>query len=520
MVEPATRRVTRGLDVREGVLDEIGFDTVAWSADGRTFGYVARLGHALPLGGYVRITTPSGDVLLGQVHARNATQSDLGTITGAGGVSLRVPVRHLEGRGRLLARVAGRGLEPLDDMAGFGDATVEPATERDVAAHRRAELDGSAAMELGVCTHSPGVPAEVRARGFNRHTLLCGQSGSGKTFATGVLLEQLLLHTALPFVVLDPNSDHVHLAELRPFDDHNRTRRTPLARSAYDRLAARYRRAAAGVRVASTRPGDVPLKVRFSHLTIDEQALCLHLEPIRDSEEYNLVVHLVAELSSREYTVADLLAAANRTAGETGRRLAQRIENLRVADWSIWAANDEAAIGDTPFDLRAMVIDTGSLEDPRERAVAALVLFGRLQRRDARSPLLVVIDEAHNVCPPQSDDALAEAVTGHVVWAAGEGRKYGSFLLLATQRPQKLHPNVVSQCENVVLMRVNSRSDRDYLATLFSQVPEDLVQESATFRLGEALVAGPCAPTPTMVTIGGRLSLEGGDDLPTDWARA
>ncbi|GIU86050.1 MAG: hypothetical protein KatS3mg009_0565 [Acidimicrobiia bacterium] len=519
MAEPARPRPRRGVEMRERVLHELGIDTIAWSADGRGFGYVARLGRALPLGGYVRITTPAGDVLLGQVQSRRVAQSDLGTVGGPGGVALRVPVRHLEGGGRLLARIAGRRLGPLDGAAGFGDASVAPATARDVAAHRRAEIGGSTAMELGVLTHAPGVRADVRAAGFNRHTLLCGQSGSGKTFATGVLLEQILANTTLPFIVLDPNSDHVHLAELRSFEDYNRTRRVPLSRSAYERLAARYRRAASGVSIASTRPGDVALKARFSHLTIDEQALCLRLDPIRDIEEYNLVVHLVAGMAGRNYTVADLVEAAHRTEGPVGRRLAQRIENLRVADWRIWAANDEPAIGDTPFDRRGMVVDTGSLDDPRERAVAALVLFGRLRRRDGRSPLLVVIDEAHDVCPPRSDDALGEAVTAHVAWAAGEGRKYGTFLLLATQRPQKLHPNVVSQCENIVLMRVNSHTDRDHLAALFSQVPEELVQESAAFGLGEALVAGPCAPTPAMVTIGGRLSVEGGADLPTDWAR-
>ena len=35
------------------------------------------------------------------------------------------------------------------------------------------------------------------AGGFERHTFLCGQSGSGKTYALGVLLEQLLLETSL-----------------------------------------------------------------------------------------------------------------------------------------------------------------------------------------------------------------------------------------------------------------------------------------------------------------------------------
>ena len=63
---------------------------------------------------------------------------------------------------------------------------------------------------------------------------MCGQSGSGKTYTTGVLFERLLAGTALPILVLDPNSDHVHLGSLRDPDDTSPE-------------AQRYREVAAGV---------------------------------------------------------------------------------------------------------------------------------------------------------------------------------------------------------------------------------------------------------------------------------
>ncbi len=58
--------------------------------------------------------------------------------------------------------------------------------------------------------------ARLKAQGFNRHTFLCGQSGSGKTYALGVILEQLLLETELRLVILDPNADFVRLGETLP----------------------------------------------------------------------------------------------------------------------------------------------------------------------------------------------------------------------------------------------------------------------------------------------------------------
>ncbi len=58
-------------------------------------------------------------------------------------------------------------------------------------------------------------PALLDAARFNRHTFWCGQSGSGKTYALGVVLEQLLLGTHLPILVIDPNADFVRLGDVR-----------------------------------------------------------------------------------------------------------------------------------------------------------------------------------------------------------------------------------------------------------------------------------------------------------------
>src|SRR5712691_8534306 len=45
------------------------------------------------------------------------------------------------------------------------------------------------------------------------HTAVLAQSGSGKSFMIGRLLEELLLKTKARIVVLDPNSDFVRLPE-------------------------------------------------------------------------------------------------------------------------------------------------------------------------------------------------------------------------------------------------------------------------------------------------------------------
>ena len=70
-------------------------------------------------------------------------------------------------------------------------------------------------------------------------------------------------------------------------------------------------------------------------------------------------------------------------------------------------------------------------------------------RATSAGPCSLVIDEAHNVCPAVPGDPLTALATEHAVRIAGEGRKFGIYMLVATQRPQKVHENVISQCDNL-----------------------------------------------------------------------
>ena len=171
--------------------------------------------------------------------------------------------------------------------------------------------------------------------------------------------------------------------------------------------------------------------------------------------------------------------------------------------------------------MRCLVVDLGSLPTREEQALIAEAVLATLwSRRTDRSPVLVIVDEAHNVCPQHAEDALTALAAEHAVRIAGEGRKFGIYLLVSTQRPQKVHENVLSQCDNVVLMRMNSTADLAYAGSVLSFVPPGLLALATTFRLGEGLVAGKLASHPALVRFGARVAQEGGSDIETTWARA
>ena len=361
-----------------------------------------------------------------------------------------------------------------------------------------------AQLQLGELALAPGVPCLADAGGFNRHTFLCGQSGSGKTYSLGVMLERLLIETDLRVVVLDPNSDFVRLGDVRGGAD--------------PALAERYQEAARGVAVYSSgAPGGRRLRLHAAEIDPATQAALLRLDPIQDREEYAAL----AELLAREGPPR--LEALTEDDSPERRRLGLRIRNLGIERFTVWAPGEAGSVLDAVHDqsVRCVVIDLGSLPSREEQSLVAAAVLGDLwRRRQERRPVLIVIDEAHNVCPAEPPDQLVAMAADHAVRIAAEGRKFNLYLLVSTQRPQKIAENVLSQADNLVLMRLNSLADAAFAQAAFSFVPPSLIERSVIFRQGEALIAGKISPEPALLRFGARVSEEGGADVPATWAAA
>lgn len=396
-------------------------------------------------------------------------------------------------RGRLLGELVEGQLDTRRSHA-FEAATLEPADLDTLDVLHRTT---GAQLEVGTALTPPGGPARLLPHRFNRHTFWCGQSGSGKTYALGVVLEQVLAHTALPIVIFDPNSDFVRLGELNPDASG------PTAEA----LAQR------DVRVL--RPnveGAEPLRARFMTMPIASKAAVLQLDPVADRDEFNSLIHLRDVLQTTE--IERIIPALRESADPAHRRLALRLENLGVLDWEVWAGDRTAATEVIDERPDATVLDLGGFSTPEQHLVVALSVLDELwERREERRPVLLVIDEAHNLASPTLDSALAVAVRERLIQIAAEGRKFGLWLLLSTQRPSKIHPGIISQCDNLALMKMSSPIDLAELGTYFGYAPADLIARSPWFRQGEALFAGGFVPAPALVKMRSRLTPEGGSDV-------
>jgi DNA helicase HerA-like ATPase len=457
------------------------------SLDGRTF--VGHLALDTPiLTGDLVLMRSSAMTLLGQVLDKRAE---------GGAVVVE---------GELLAGVDdGSQLRPLMPKP-FSDASLEAANADLLAAYQRsvqADLPVASARVSG-----QEIPAMLRSKGFSRHTFLCGQSGSGKTYALGVILERLLLQTGLRMVIVDPNGDYARIGEQRRDLDERTAAQLREVSVRVLRAAPRGQPDSGGVVSAAD-----PLCVEFSELSAAAKAAVLKLDPLRDADEYDVLLDYVDRLRAGE--MVDLTAPLEAGAAPAEVSLRRRMRNLGVLEWSLWAR------GRVPMsqflDTRpgATVLDVSGFTTAAEQSTAIVALLDHLwERREERMPTLVVIDEAHNICSAEPQDQMQALATERLVQIAGEGRKYGIWLLLSTQRPSKIHPNVLSQCDNLALMRMNSPADLAELASVFGFAPASMLAMSSFFRQGEMLFAGLFTAVPMVARIAHRYTPEGGSDIP------
>lgn len=445
---------------------------VARSDDGRSF-TVEDASHSSLVAGSLVILHAEGARQLAIVEERTGTPAAL--------------------RGRLIGELRDGALD-LRASHPFARAALEEVDHDTV---EMLHASTGAVLEVGDDLTPPGGVARLLPTRFNRHTFWCGQSGSGKTYALGVVLEQLIAHTALPVVVFDPNSDFVRLGELNPGASG------PTAEA----LAQR------DIRVLRPRDDRAPLRARFLDMPMASKAAVLRLDPVANREEYNQLVHLDAEIVNAN-DLGDVLARLNSLGDGGSHPLAERIENLGILDWEVWAGDDTAVTDVIAERPDATVLDLGGFSTPEQQLVVALALLDDLwATREQRRPVLLVIDEAHNLCSPQLDSPLAVAVRERLVQIAAEGRKFGLWLLLSTQRPSKVHPGILTQCDNLALMKMTSPVDLAELGTSFGYAPSALLARSPWFRQGEALFAGGFVPTPSLVKMHARLTPEGGTDV-------
>ncbi len=115
---------------------------------------------------------------------------------------------------------------------------------------------------------------------------------------------------------------------------------------------------------------------------------------------------------------------------------------------------------------------------------------------DGGSPLLLVCEEAHRYMA--ADHSVGFGPTRRALSRiAKEGRKYGVYLGLVSQRPAELDPTILAQCNTLFAMRMTNDRDQELLRSAVADTAADLLSFLPSLGTGEVFAFGEGVAVPT-----------------------
>jgi DNA helicase HerA-like ATPase len=397
------------------------------------------------------------------------------------------------------------------------------------------------AIEIGTLLYRPNVKVTLDPNGLRRHLAIIAQTGAGKSYLTGLLLEKLVKLGAT-ILVFDPNSDYVLL---------RRKRNNLKEFSSIAQQVNIYRIPQVQGRFTDDIIGGVePYSIRFSELENEQIAEILGISEysnIRDAVE-----RAIEELRKEgiDFTPNELYEKLQSMAGideeeedeeildfdDYEKKYVKKIEKKNkkyseetmngarkalkyvkwIKDYPIWGFKD-IKIEKILKPAQISVIDLAGIEKNLQDLVVSKLLndiWTKAKSEGLTYPLFIVLEEAHNLVPKEKAEKLRSAKIINSI--AAEGRKFKVFLIVVTQRPYKISSNTLSQCGSQIIMRLTNPTDQNAVKEASEALSENLFNDLPGLNIGEAIVLGRLTRIPVMVKIGERETAEGGFDIDID----
>lgn len=148
-----------------------------------------------------------------------------------------------------------------------------------------------------------------------------------------------------------------------------------------------------------------------------------------------------------------------------------------------------------------ITIDLNSANDETVEVISCVLsrlLFERLRNAKRRNkyPVNLVLEEAHRYISTESGKVFGDA-NRIFERIAKEGRKYGMFLLVSSQRPSELSRTVLSQCSNFIVHRIQNPEDLSHIRQITPHISETILRRLPSIPTQHALIFGQSVNLPT-----------------------
>lgn len=343
-----------------------------------------------------------------------------------------------------------------------------------------------------------------------RHLAILAMTGGGKTVAARRIIRELIRHH-YPLLILDPHGDYVGLAECRDL----------------------FEKEAPGTEIKLFFPellmqeaGETLIEKVIDQMTdglsepqSDYLRSAFNAQPAKESEPaINYIKQLIERADQDAGRTKDQRRTPTIYAVRRSLRIVHgRLENMRRTSEMM---RHSSRLSELPFEAlpnpfsqpediirpgQVSILYLGGYDHITQCSIAAITLETLFEFRanltGRIAPFLTVVEEAHTFIPSVREgtqDAVSLPVIRRVIT---EGRKFGTGLMLISQRPSRLDETIISQCNSFLILRLVNPRDQNFVRSVMENLTESDARMIPGFGPGQGIVSGQVVRFPLPVRV-------------------
>lgn len=353
--------------------------------------------------------------------------------------------------------------EPLN-MASSGSDVFIPSSEViSTAIGFKSKLEGSINLGyLNLNDDKHQIDVNLEPKFIQRHIFIGGTTGSGKSYATGILLEELA-HLKIPIIIIDSQNEYEGLATglggtiLKPGKDYT-------------------------VRLSSLTEGEVIDLVPTIQNTLGQGLLAYSFIRLKrnlnaDDPEAGFGVDELVDAMVKNAPELEIKSSSLNLATQRTRSYLDRHKFL--GDSTNWIS----LIKEFPI----INVNCGNIDQIQLQLVVAATLreLQYLRKQEVFPPYLIVLDEAHLLVPERDNTACKQVIRENV----RIGRHYGICMLLITQSPVDIDKKTIRQCNTRFIFALEP-DQLEAIRGVKADATEDMIQRLPKMPVGTCILSG------------------------------
>jgi DNA helicase HerA-like ATPase len=371
---------------------------------------------------------------------------------------------------------------------------------------------GADTISIGRLQQDVSIPAAVKVdEMLRKHFALFGSTGVGKSSGVAVLFREILrVRPDLRIFLIDPHNEYGHSFRDRAQVLNPKNLKLPFWLFNFEEMVDVIFRGRPGLEDEVEILGQVIPQAKNLFAASRGEGHLLRKDtgsigytvdtpvPYRLSDLLNLIDERMGKLENRSSTTRF-------------SRLVARIETVRRDPRYAFMFDNANVGGDTMGEVLGQLFRLPANGKPMtvmqlagfpaEVVDSVVSVLGRMAFdfglwSDGAVPLLFACEEAHRYAP--GDKTIGFGPTRKAVSRiAKEGRKYGVFLAVVTQRPAELDSTIISQCSTIFAMRMANERDQNIIRSAVSDAAAGLLAFVPSLGTREVFAFGEGVALPT-----------------------